>query len=117
LRTGGWECTPVVVGKRDDRVPIASGRLLQRLDRIDAALVMQQSQPVGGDNQPSGDPVAGEDVEQPNAIRSARRAGEREDDGVLAQRPLRLGVGERTGCLGAGEGGGKVGKGGKVRAG
>lgn len=60
---------------------------------------------MAGDDQPHRNSVAGKDVEQPNAIGSPGRAGERENDRILSQRPLRLGVGERTGCLGGGAGG------------
>lgn len=49
--------------------------------------------------------MPGQGVEKANAIRRSGGTGDGQDDRKLAQRPLRLGVGTRAGCLGGGTGG------------
>ena len=73
---------PVAVGERGHRRPVAAGGGAQRLQRPDAALRLEEPHPVSRRDQPDGNLVPRQDLEQADAVRRARGAGESEDDGM-----------------------------------
>jgi hypothetical protein len=109
LRAGGRQRAAVTVRKARDRAPVSARGLAQRIQRIDAAFVAEEPHAVARGHEPHRHLVPGQHVEQAYPVRRSRGAGERHDHRVTSHRPLRLGVGERTGCRGAGGGGGRRG--------
>ena len=95
LRAGGGLGSAVVVREQDYRAPVSPGGLLEAVQRFDVALFPEQAHAILGGDQPHGNPLLRENLEQPNAVGRARGAGQGEHDGKDGHRPRRFGVGER----------------------
>ena len=109
LRARRRQRAAVLVGKARHRVPVAAGGRTQGIQGVDAALGLQQPHAVARGHEPHRHPVPGQHLEQAHAVRGTRGARERNHHGMARHRPRRLGVGERTGCLGAEGGTGRFG--------
>ena len=114
LRARRGQRAPIAVGKtRMTEPPVAARGVAQGVERSRCRTPSRSSRrPWLEAMSQTGHVVAGEHLEQPDAVGGARGAGEREHDGKPAHRPRRLGVGERTGCFtGAGGAGRRGGRG------